>query len=44
MDVELEPRQPDEIVRAVKQLLLRDEVQPDPWWRVGIEEALDPDA
>jgi hypothetical protein len=40
MDVELEPEQPDEVVRAVEELLAERDRDPDPWWKCGLEEAL----
>ena len=43
MDVELDPDQPDEIARAVSELL-QQERQPDPWWQAGIDEALRTDS
>jgi hypothetical protein len=41
MDVELDPEQPPEVVRAVRALLLREAVRPDPWWQAGLDESLD---
>jgi hypothetical protein len=41
MDVELDPPQPDEVVRAVAEALADDEAPPDPWWRAGIDDVLD---
>jgi hypothetical protein len=41
MEVELDPPQPDEVVRAVAELLAETHAEPDPWWRAGIEDALD---
>jgi hypothetical protein len=41
MDVELDPPQPDEVVRAVAEVLAEDDAGPDPWWRAGIDDALD---
>jgi hypothetical protein len=38
--VELEPEQPEAVVRAVEELLERDEPAPDPWWQAGIDDAL----
>jgi hypothetical protein len=39
--IELEPAQPDEVVRAVASLL-RAQIRPvDPWWQAGLEEALE---
>jgi hypothetical protein len=38
VDVELEPEQPDAVVRAIAELLLPPQGQaPDPWWEAGIE-------
>jgi hypothetical protein len=42
-DVELEPDQPDEVARAVAQLL-QQEREPDPWWQAGIDAALNTDS
>lgn len=41
MDVELDPEQPAEVAQAVRALLLRGAVTPDPWWQAGLEESLD---
>ncbi len=39
--VELEPEQPEEVVRAVAELLrTAGEPQPDPWWQAGLGEDL----
>jgi hypothetical protein len=38
VDVELEPEQPEEVVRAVAELLLAQEQEPDPWWQAGIDD------
>ena len=40
VDVELDPDQPEPVVRAVEELLRADEREPDPWWKAGINEAL----
>jgi hypothetical protein len=40
MDIELEPPQPDEVRRAVEELLDLDPAPVDPWWEAGLEEAL----
>jgi hypothetical protein len=41
MDLELDPRQPDEVLRAVRVLSADDRAsRADPWWQAGIEEAL----
>jgi hypothetical protein len=40
MDLELQPPQPDEVMRAVEQLLAEPEPTPDAWWQAGIDEAL----
>ena len=41
VDVEIDPPQPDEVTRAIAELL--DEAVPavDPWWRAGVDENLD---
>jgi hypothetical protein len=36
VDVELEPQQPDEVARAIAELLAP-EPEPDPWWEAGID-------
>lgn len=41
MDLELDPPQPDEVTRALSELLTNSEQAPDPWWQAGIDEALD---
>ena len=40
MEIELQPPQPDAVVRAVEELLAEAPVKPDPWWSEGLEEAL----
>ena len=42
MDVELDPDQPEEVVRAVVDLLADGDLSPDPWWQAGLDEALEP--
>lgn len=42
VDVELEPEQPEEVSRAVEELLAERAPAPDPWWQAGIEEAIGP--
>ena len=46
MELELVPEQPPEIGQAVADLLYEalpvDRRTPDPWWRAGIDEALEP--
>jgi hypothetical protein len=44
MDLELEPPQPDQVSRALGELLQAVNEEPDPWWQAGIDEALDDDA
>jgi hypothetical protein len=39
VDVELEPEQPDEVVRVVEELLSEGVPARDPWWEAGIEDA-----
>jgi hypothetical protein len=40
VDLELEPEQPDEVVRAVERLLDAGVQRPDPWWQAGLDEML----
>ena len=41
MDLELDPRQPDEVLRALRVLIADDLAGGgDPWWQAGIDEAL----
>jgi hypothetical protein len=40
MELELVPPQPDEVRRAVAELLVLGPRQADPWWEAGLEEAL----
>jgi hypothetical protein len=40
VDVETVPPQPDEVDGAIAEALAEPELEPDPWWRAGIEEAL----
>jgi hypothetical protein len=40
MDLELDPKQPREIVHAVRALLFVHERGADEWWQSGIDEAL----
>jgi hypothetical protein len=39
--IELDPPQPDEVARAVAELLEAEEPSPDPWWQAGIDENLE---
>jgi hypothetical protein len=41
-DLLLEPEQPDEVARALAELLAPASSEPDPWWRAGAQEALEP--
>jgi len=41
MDIELEPEQPEEVVRAVANLVADDGAPTDPWWQAGLDDALD---
>jgi hypothetical protein len=41
VDVELEPEQPDEVARAVVELLADAARAPDPWWEAGIEDSIE---
>ena len=40
MGIELEPAQPDAVVRAVASVLAASERPVDPWWQAGLEESL----
>ena len=40
MDVQLDPEQPQPVAEAVAELLRAGELEPDPWWQAGIDEAL----
>lgn len=40
MDLELDPPQPDEVVRAVEEALQETRPAPDTWWKAGIVENL----
>lgn len=40
MEIETSPPQPDEVVRAIAQVLDDAADEPDPWWRAGVEDAL----
>ena len=42
MEFELDPAQPPEVVRAVRELLAASAPAPDPWWQAGLEESLEP--
>ena len=41
MDVELDPSQPDEVTRAIAEVLDEDTPPVDTWWRAGVDENLD---
>ena len=41
MEFELDPEQPEAVVRAVRELLGTAATAPDPWWQAGVDEALD---
>jgi len=41
VDVELVPEQAEEVVRAVAAMVDSAGSGPDPWWREGVEEALE---
>jgi hypothetical protein len=40
-DLSLEPEQPEEVVRALEELLGDSAGEVDPWWRAGNDEALE---
>jgi hypothetical protein len=42
MDVELTPEQPPAVAETLAALLEEQRVEPDPWWRAGVQETLDP--
>jgi hypothetical protein len=42
MKLELDPDQPDEVAEAIARALDAGSPAPDPWWRAGIEEQLEP--
>ena len=39
VDVELEPEQPEEVARAVAELLVAAEPAADPWWQAGLDDS-----
>ncbi|HST15670.1 MAG TPA: hypothetical protein VLJ44_12555 [Gaiellaceae bacterium] len=41
MNSETSPPQSDDVARAVADALAEDDPAPGPWWRAGIEEALE---
>jgi hypothetical protein len=41
VDVELDPGQRPEVVKAVSDLLVEPDPVPDPWWHAGLVEALE---
>jgi hypothetical protein len=41
---ELDPAQPDEVTRAIAELLDDESPSVDPWWRAGVEENLADDS
>ena len=42
--VELDPPQPEDVSRAVVELLADESPSVDPWWRAGVEENLTDDS
>jgi hypothetical protein len=40
VDLELTPSQPPEVEEAIAEVLSNGESPPDPWWQLGIDEAL----
>jgi hypothetical protein len=40
-DLLLEPEQPDEVRAALAELLLEQPAATDPWWRRGVQQALE---
>jgi hypothetical protein len=41
VDVELTPEQPEPVAEAIEALVAPTPSEPDPWWRAGLEEALE---
>jgi hypothetical protein len=41
MELQLDPTQPPEVIRAVGELLVSGDAKPDPWWQAGIDESLE---
>jgi hypothetical protein len=41
VEVELDPEQPEEVVRAVSELLGDRHATADPWWQAGVDDAVD---
>ena len=41
MEFELDPAQPPEVVRALRELLASRVREPDPWWQAGLDESLE---
>ena len=37
--LELEPEQPEPVVRAIEEVVRDEPAEPDPWWQAGIDEA-----
>jgi hypothetical protein len=42
VEIELDPSQPPEVMRAVAELLASRAPGADPWWAAGLEESLEP--
>jgi hypothetical protein len=42
VEIELDPEQPEEVTRAVAELLAEAAAAPDPWWRAGLDDAVEP--
>jgi hypothetical protein len=41
VEIDVAPSQPDEVVEAIARVLAEPDPAPDPWWRAGLEEALE---
>ncbi len=42
MELELDPKQSDEVAEAIAEAFAARSPAPDPWWRAGIDEQLEP--
>ncbi|HEX6763407.1 MAG TPA: hypothetical protein VF094_11470 [Gaiellaceae bacterium] len=42
MEIDLDPAQPEAVVRAVSELVAPSGPAADPWWQAGVDEALGP--
>lgn len=42
VEIDLDPAQPEAVVRAVSELVAPSGPAADPWWQAGVDEALGP--